>query len=92
MTVGQRGVLYSWGAVVPLAHPVEVIKHQDAGFVGLKDGGGVLSFDPASGMLLPKRADSAGGWERVSFTGPCVVMSQPGDNGAFLRFEWANLV
>ncbi len=92
MTVGQRGVLYSWGERTPMAKPVEVIKHQDAGFVGLKDGGGVLSFDGATGALRPERAGSAGSGERVSFTGPCVVMSQPGDDGACLRFEWANLV
>jgi hypothetical protein len=94
MTVGQRGVLYSWGvggSVAPLAH-AEVIKHQDAGFLGLQDEGGVLSFDGETGELRSERAGSPGSGERVSFTGPCIVVAQPGDSGTVRRYEWVNRV
>ncbi len=95
MTVGQRGSLFEWGSSLATAHSaesLEVAKHGDTGYVALYNSDrGYMTFDPGTGQHV-SWATSPGSWERVSFTGPCVVVAQPGDSGTVRRYEWVNRV
>ncbi len=93
MTVGQRGSLFEWGSSSgQSSEPLEVAKHGDTGYMALhNDDKGYITFDPNTGQRVGW-ATSPGSWERVSFTGPCIVVAQPGDSGTVRRYEWVNRV
>ncbi len=94
MTVGQRGSLFEWGSLSgQSSETLEVSKHGDTGYVALlnPNTNTYVTFDPNTGQRVGWAA-SPGSWERVSFTGPCVVVAQPGDSGTVRRYEWVNRV
>ena len=81
--IGSNG---PWKRVTVTEHP----RDKPLFFALTNEAGTIEHFDPNTGAWSGTR-DEAGGEERVAFSGNLMI-SQPGDKGAFAVHEWVNLV
>lgn len=85
MKVGDKIMFRSWGSLGLGTH-VTIAPHQDEGFVSIQLANGLfVSFDGSTGAWVGN-APTAGGAERVIFSGNALVAC-PMDNGVALPYE-----